>query len=396
MTLIRPDIHWVGAIEWALEHFHGHELSVRKGSSYNAYLIRDEKIVLIDSVKYTHADTFVAEVEKIVPIHKIDYIIVNHAEPDHGSALPMLLAKNPNATVICSKGGETSIKRFYPGNWNLKTVKTGETLNIGKRTLKFFEAQMLHWPDSMFTYCPEEKILFPNDAFGQHYAHSSRFTDEADQCSLWQEAEKYFANILTPYSGQITRKVNEFLALGWPIEMICPSHGLIWRKDPVQIVKKYMEWASGSCEQSAVVLYDSIWKNTEKMAQAICEGLAQEGVSYRLHSAGVSDFNDVMTDILRAKALIVGSPTLNNGLMPTIMPHLEMIRGLRFQKKLCAAFGTYGWSGEAVKRIEEILGGSGFTVAVPGVRAQFAPHEAELEACRKLGREIAAKIKAPC
>jgi len=394
MTLIRPDIHWVGAIEWGLEHFHGHELSIRKGSSYNAYLIRDEKTVLIDSVKYTHANAFIADVEKIVPIDKIDYIIVNHAEPDHGSALPMLLAKNPKVTVICSKGGETSIKRFYPGNWNLKVVKTGETLNIGKRSLKFFEAQMLHWPDSMFTYCPEEKILFPNDAFGQHYAHASRFADEADQCSLWQEAEKYFANILTPYSGQITRKVNEFLALNWPIEMICPSHGMIWRKDPAQIVKKYMEWSSGSCEQSAVVLYDSIWKNTEKMALAVCEGLAQEGVTYRLFSAGVSDFNDVMTEILRSKALIVGSPTLNNGLMPTIMPHLEMIRGLRFQKKLCAAFGTYGWSGEAVKRIEEILGGAGFTVAVPAVRAQFAPHAAELDACRALGREIAAKIKA--
>ncbi|HOY67924.1 MAG TPA: flavodoxin domain-containing protein [Candidatus Ozemobacteraceae bacterium] len=394
MTIIRPDIHWVGAIEWALEHFHGHELSIRKGSSYNAYLIRDEKTVLIDTVKYTHAGEFVASIEKQVPIDKIDYIIVNHAEPDHGSALPLILAKNPNATVICSKGGEMSIKRFYPGKWNLKVVKTGDSLSIGKRTLRFFEAQMLHWPDSMFTYCPEEKILFSNDAFGQHYAHSSRYADETDQCSLWQEAEKYFANILTPYSGQITRKVNEFLALNWPIEMICPAHGLIWRKDPVQIVKKYMEWASGNCEKSAVVLYDSIWKNTEKMAHAVCEGLAEEGVAYRLHSAGTTDFNDVMTDILRAKALVVGSPTLNNGLMPTIMPHLEMIRGLRFQKKLCAAFGTFGWSGEAVKRIEEILGGSGFTVAVPAVRAQFAPHEAELEACRNLGRELARKIKA--
>lgn len=391
---LRDGIHWVGAQEWSLRHFHGHELSIYRGTSYNAYLIKDDDaIVLIDSVKVAHADEFIADLEKLVPIEKITHFIVNHGEPDHAGTLPRMLARNPNATVLCSRGGSISIGRHYPGKWNLKVVKTGDELKLGKRTLKFFEAQMLHWPDSMFTYCPEEEILFSNDAFGQHFAASKRFVDEADQAEVWQEAAKYFANILTPYCGQIIRKINEFTALGWPVEMICPSHGLIWRKSPFEIVQKYLEWSAGIAEVGAVIIFDTIWHGTEKMARAIGRGLEKEGVPYKIFNCGASDFNDVMTEIHKVKGVLIGCPTLNNNLMPTVAPFLESIRGLRFVNKIGAAFGTYGWSGEGNKRIEETLTAGSIKIVQPSLKVQFAPQADDLEKCEEFGRSFANHLK---
>jgi len=393
MTQIKPGIHWIGGIERGLKYFHGHELSISRGTSYNAYLIIDEKIALIDSVKYTHTAEFVENLQKLIPIEKIDYFVVNHGEPDHSSALPALMKLNPNAQVIVSRGGEKSVSRFYPGKWNFKVVKTSDSISLGKRSLKFFEAPMLHWPDSMFSYCPEEKMLFPNDAFGQHYAASTRFADEADQCELWQEAEKYFANILTPFSGQIIKKIDEFLKLNWSIEMICPSHGLIWRKDPTAIVTKYLDWASGKASPTAVVIYDSIWGGTERMAKAICRGIESEGISMKLFTVGVADFNDVMTEILKARGVLIGSPTLNNGLIPTITPYLESIRGLRFVKKVGAVFGTYGWSGEAIKRMEDSLQAGQIELVLPGLKVNFNPVAEDLIACESFGAEFARRIR---
>ncbi len=394
MTIIAKDIHWVGIIEWDLKFFHGHELSIKRGTSYNSYLIKDEKTALIDSVRSTRTGEFIRNLEEVVPVEKIDYFVVNHAEPDHSGALPELLKRNPQAVVIVSKGGETSFKRHYPGSWNVQVVRTGDSISLGHRTLRFFEAQMLHWPDSMFTYCPEDRILFPNDAFGQHFADSRRFADEVDSCELWQEAMKYFANILTPFSGQIIRKIQEFLTLGWSVEMICPSHGQMWRKDVNQIVQKYVDWASGKGEKAAVLIYDTIWGGTERMAKAVAEGLVSEGVGYRIFPAGSSDFNDVMTEILKVRGVLVGSPTLNNGLMPTLMPYLEMMRGLRFQNKIGGAFGTYGWSGETVKRLEEALKAASMAIPVPGIRAQFSPQDADLKTCREFGAGFARAVKA--
>jgi flavorubredoxin len=395
MTELRPGIHWVGDVEWSLEFFHGHELSIRHGTSYNSFLIMDEKIALIESVKGTHAHNFVDRVRALVPLEKIDYFIILHSEPDHSGAFPLILEKAKNAKVLCSKNGALSIQRHYPGNWNLSVVKTNDSISLGKRSLRFFEAQMLHWPDSTFAYCPDEKLLFSNDAFGQHLAASSRFTDEVEPCLLWNEAVKYFANILTPFCPHIIRKIQEFTKLGWPVEAIYPSHGLLWRKDPMAIVNKYLEWASGKADPSAVVLFDTIWQGTERMAQAIARGLQMENVPYRLYNAGSADFNDVMTEVLTSKGVLVGSPTLNNGLMPTLMPSLESLRNLRFPNKMGAAFGTYGWSGEGVKRIEEFLAGGGIKIAQPGLRVQFSPTEADLKECETFGRGFAKLLKEP-
>ncbi len=391
---IRPAIHWVGSIEWMLKHFHSHELSIYRGTTYNSYLIVDEKIALIDTVKNTHIEDFLRDIERVVPVEKIDYLIVNHAEPDHSGAIPALLARNPRLKIVCSKGGQTSMARHFPAARDLQVVKTGDSLSLGKRTLRFFEAQMLHWPDTMFSYCPEEKILFSNDAFGQHYAHANRFADQVDQCELWEEAVKYFANILTPFCAQIIKKIQEYSALNWPFEMICPSHGAIWRKNPMQIVEKYLEWSSGKTPPSAVVIYDSIWHGTERMAKAICRGIEAEGVPYKLFYAGVADLNDVMTAILLSRGVAVGCPTLNNNLMPSIAPYLEEMRGLRFPNKIGAAFGTFGWSGEVIKRLEEALEKAQIKVAQPGLKVQFCPNEDDLKTCETFGRDFARQIKA--
>jgi anaerobic nitric oxide reductase flavorubredoxin len=393
MNTIKPGVQWVGALEWTLKHFHGHELSIPRGTSYNSYLIQDEKTVLIDLVRDSHGSDWLKHLETIVPISSIDILIVDHAEPDHASVLPRFLERNPNIEIICSRGGKVSISRHFPEIKNLRVVKTGDSLSIGSRTLKFFEAQMLHWPDTMFTYCPEDKMLFSADAFGQHYANTSRFADEVDQCELWAEALKYFVNILTPYSGHIIRKVAEFQALGWPLEVICPSHGMIWRKDCLQIVKKYLEWSEGQAEPGAVIIFDTIWGGTEEMAKAIASGIAGEGLPYKLFAAGISDMNDVMVEVFKHSGVLVGSPTLNNGLMPTIMPIIEELHGLRFRHKMGGAFGTYGWSGEGTKRLEASLGEAGIAVPLPAVKAQFRAGETELKACEEFGRAFARHLK---
>jgi flavorubredoxin len=391
---ITKDVYWVGALEWTKEFFHGHELSIRHGTSYNSYFIDDEKKVLIDMVRANQCDDLFRHIEEHVKIEELDILIINHAEPDHASSLPKLLKRNPKLEIYVSRGGKISVGRHTPDAPELKVVKTGDSINIGKRTLQFFEAQMLHWPDTMFTYCPEEKILFSADAFGQHFASPERFADQVDDQGVWYEAEKYFANILTPYSSQILRKLEEFQALNWEAATIAPAHGVCWRKNPGQIIGKYIEWATGKPGEDAVIIFDTIWGGTEKMARAIARGLEAKDVSFKIYSAGSTDLNDVMTEILTCKAVVVGCPTLNNGIMPTLAPFLEEMRGLRFKNKIGLAFGTFGWSGECIKRIEAALSDAQIEVAFSGFKCQFNPHTDDLQKCEEMGMKLAERIKA--
>ena len=393
VTEMAPGVYWVGIVDWGLRKFHGHELSTHRGSTYNSYLIVDEKIVLVDTAWKPFQDEFIENLREVVDPAKIDIVVANHSEPDHSSSLPAVMRLCPRATLVVSSRGEESVEGHYHQAWNFKKVRTGDRINIGKSDLIFVEATMLHWPDSMFTYLTGKNILMPNDAFGQHYATAFRFNDQVNQEELYEEAIKYYANILTPYSGLVTRKIEEVLALKLPVEMIAPSHGVIWRRDPLQIVKKYQEWAAQVPEKTAVVLYDTMWEGTRRMAEAIGDGLAKENVSHKLFHMAVSDRNDVITEIFKSRAVIIGSPTLNQGILPTVAPILEDLRGLKFQNKIGAAFGTYGWSGESVKVIEEHLSRCKIPVAVQGVRAKWQPKAEDLENCRKLGRAVAAEIK---
>ncbi len=392
---IAENIYWVGVTDWGLRKFHGFELSVHRGSTYNSYLIMDEKIAIVDSVWSPHADEYIAKIKAIVDPSKIDYVIVNHAEPDHSSSLPILMKYCPNATVVVTKNGASSVAGHYHEKWNFMTVKTGDRLKLGKNELVFIEAPMLHWPDTMFTYVTGHNILMSNDAFGQHYASAFLFNDLVNQAELYEEALKYYANILTLYSDKVLKKIDEILALKLPVDMIAPSHGVIWRKDPLQIVTKYQEWARQVPAPTALIVYDTMWQATEKMAKAIAEGLIECGIDCKVCHAALSDSNDLMVDVFKAKLIVLGSCTHNNGILPSMAKILEEMRGLRFKNKIGAAFGSYGWSGESIRDIEEVFKKSGIPLVHAGLKVKWQPGEAELEACRAMGRELAVAVKAP-
>jgi len=390
---LKEGVYWVGVVDWNIKKFHGHEYSTHKGSTYNSYLIVDEKIALVDTVLGTYSNEMIENIKKIVDIEKIDYVIANHAESDHSGGLPALMELIPDATVVVSEKGKESIPGHYHEDWNFKVVTTGDTISLGKDGLVFVKAPMLHWPDSMMTYLTGKNILMPNDAFGQHFASSKRFNDEVDETEVYQEAIKYYANILTPFSDLVTKKLDEFVKLDIPVDIIAPSHGIIWRKDPMQIVEKYYEWASGKNDGSVVIIYDTMWKGTEQMAAAIGGGIGKEGVKYNLFNIADHDRNDVLTEVFKAKGILLGCPTMNNGLLPTIMPILEDLKGLRFKNKVGAAFASYGWSGESLKQLEDRLKGAKIEILLEGIKFKWQPTMEELDLCVEFGSDFAKKMK---
>lgn len=391
---ITDKVTWVGKIDWELKSFHGQEYSTGKGSSYNSYLIRDEKTVLIDTVWQPYDKEFVTRLKQEIDLSKIDYIISNHGEVDHSGALPELLREIPNTPVYCTAKGAQILKGHYHEDWNFVTVKTGDTLNIGESTLTFVEAPMLHWPDTMFTYMSGENILFSNDAFGQHFATESLFNDKVVQSELYDEALKYYANILTPFSGLVIKKIEEVLGFNLPLDLICPSHGVVWKENPTEIVEKYLEWANKYQENQITIIYDSMWNATRKMAEAIAEGIRQQdsSITVKLYNAALSDKNDIISDVFRSKAILVGSPTVNNGFLHSIGGLMEMIKGLKFKNKKAAAFGSYGWSGEVVKQLTGVLETCGFAVVDEGHRSLWVPDETEREALVEYGKDFAKQL----
>lgn len=387
-------VTWVGKVDWTLTTFHGEEYSTHKGSSYNSYLIRDGKNVLIDTVWQPYDKEFVAHLKNEIDLKDIDYIIANHAEKDHSGALAELMREIPDTPIYCTANGVKSLKGHYHEDWNFVTVKTGDTLDLGESKLVFIEAPMLHWPDSMFTYMTGENILFSNDAFGQHYASELLYNDLVDQAELYHEAVKYYANILTPFSPLVTRKINEVLALNVPVSMICPSHGIIWRKDPTQIVTQYLKWADNYQENQITLIFDTMWDSTRKMAEAIAAGIqnVDPSVTIKIFNSSKDDKNDILTEVFKSKAILVGSPTINNGYLHSIGGLLEMIRGLKFKGKKAAAFGSYGWSGEAVKQISAHLNDAGFSVVNDGIRTIWAPDKEAEQNCIKFGEDFAQSL----
>ncbi len=384
---IAKDIHWVGAVDWNIRDFHGY--STRKGTSYNNFVILDDKITLFDTVKKPYLSEMLHNLRRVVDPERIDYIVVNHVEMDHSGALPEVIDIVKPEKVFCSpQGKEALLAHFHRPDWPYQVVNSGQQLSLGKRTIHFLETRMLHWPDSMFSYVKEDALLISSDAFGQHWATSERFEDEVDEPELFRHAAKYFANILLPFSPQIQKLLSDVTGMGLRFDMIACDHGLIWRKDPGKIIAAYDRWSKQQPARKALVLFDTMWRSTEIMARAVYDGLMQTGVSAQLIDLRVTHRSDVVTELLDAAAIAVGSSTLNNGMLPTVADVLTYIKGLRPKNKLAAAFGSYGWSGEAVKQINGYFEDMKIEVIDPGVRAKYVPDHEALEPCVQLGRKL--------
>lgn len=382
-------VYWVGVIDWNIRDFHGYVTP--KGTTYNAYLIVDKKIALVDTVKSHFAGELIKNIQKIIDPTKIDYVISNHVEMDHSGSLPVLMRLIPNAKLIATKRGRDGLCHHYNGmgckDWNFEVVETGNELNLGKKTLMFIEATMLHWPDSMHTYIKEDNILLSNDAFGQHIASSHRFNDEVGD--VMEDAAEYYANILMPFGSQVLKYIDTVEELGIDIDMIAPCHGMIWRKDPTRIIKAYERWANAETVPKVLIIYDTMWKSTERMAKAMVDGISSYGVEVKLLNLRKNNWSAIIKEVLDAPVIAIGSPTLNNGIFPSVAGFLTYLKGLRPTGKKAIAFGSFGWGGGAVKAVEKELETAGFEIMEPGLQVKFRPDENALRMCKDIGIKLA-------
>ncbi|MBI4712259.1 MAG: flavodoxin domain-containing protein [Planctomycetes bacterium] len=450
---IADGIYWVGVVDWDIRNFHGFTYTTSRGTTYNAYLIVDEKPTLIDTVPQQFYDEMLANIKEIIKPEEIAYLIANHGELDHSGSVVNILKAAPKAKLVCSTHCQGTLKRYFGSRlgrdsavatqdyqFDPQVVKTGQSIKIGKRTLKFIEAPMLHWPDSMFTYLPAvalamagapaealasseppakhgsaqagdetDAILFPNDAFGQHIASSARFADQIDETVLMDEAAKYFANILAPFGSLIVKKIEEVQKMNIPINMIAPSHGLIWRSDsgvppqagrthqrinPGKIIQSYLDWSKGETNGGVVIVYETMWGGTAKLARALADGITAEGVKVNIYQVPGTDRSDIIKEILLNRGLLVGSSTHNNDMLPNLAGLLYDLSGLRIKGKIGAAFGCFGWAGGAIEAIEEELKETTVEVvnALPGVK--FSPAPEEIAKTVEFGKDFARRVKA--
>lgn len=389
---IKNNVFWLGKVDWELQRFHGDELTTNHGSSYNSYLIREEKNILIDTVWLPFAGEFVENLAEEIDLRQIDLIIANHGEVDHSGALPALMKHIPETPIYCTANAVKSLKGQYHQDWNFQVVKTGDRLDIGNgKELIFLEMPMLHWPDSMATYLTKDNILFSNDAFGQHYATDKLFNNLVDECDLFKEAMKYYANILNPFSQVLRKKLEEVNSLGLTIDVIATSHGVIWKDNPMQIVDKYAQWANDYRENQVTVIYGTMWKGTKKIAEKISEGieLADPDVEVKVYNLAKSDQNDLITEVFKSKAIVIGSPTVNNSILNSVAGFVHLMKELKFKNKKAAAFGCYGWSGEGTKVLNELLGKAGFVIIDEGFRNQWNPDQEQQSGALEYGKKIA-------
>ena len=393
ITTIALDIYSVGVIDWDVRNFHGYTYTTKRGSTYNAYLILDEKVTLVDTVLGSFSAEFLENIRQVISVEKIDYVIANHVETDHSGAMPALMKLIPKAKVFGTAKCKEGLYRNYYQDWDFQVVKTGDELKLGKRTLKFIEAAMIHWPDSMFTYCPQDALLMPNDAFGQHFATSERFDDEVDACALMDESAKYYSNILWPFSAVIMHKIEELKKMNIPIKVIAPSHGVVWRKDPGKIIDAYLNWAGNRTTPKVVIVYETMWGATKTMARKILDGLVSEGINAKIYDIAVTDKTEITKEMLDSKGFIFGSSTHDNDMLTNLAAFLEFIKGLKPKDRLTAAFGSFGWAGGAIAEIEGILKETGLEITQPGLGVKYVPDPSDLKNCFEFGRAFALKIK---
>ena len=391
---LMKNVYYVGVSDWNLRNFHGY--STHRGSTYNAYLVIDDKIAVIDNVKAPFTNQFVENIKEVIgDLNKVDYLISNHLEGDHSGSLPTLAKLCPNAQIVTSEKGKAGFLRMYKEDWDIQAVKEGDTISLGKRTLTFVPVPLIHWPDSMVTYMTPDNILFSNDAFGQHYATSKHFDYENPLSEIMEEAAKYYANIVMHVSMLIKKaleKVTQTLKL--KIDMICPSHGIVWKENIGDILGAYTKWSNRETKEKILIIYDTMWHSTEKMAFAMLEGVKEEGVEVKIYNLTLTDNSDVMTEVLDARGLLIGSPTLNNGMFPSVAGFLAYLKGLKPPAKYAAAFGSYGWNAKrTMEQVNTNLKEAMIPEILEPITYNFIPDPDELEKCKEFGREFAKKIK---
>ena len=388
---LKEGVFWVGAVDWNVREFHGYSTS--RGTTYNAYLVKAEKTALVDTVKAEFFPELMAQIKAVMDPAEIDYLVVNHVEMDHSGALPLFMEIASRAQIVATDNGIKGLARHYRQDWPTLKVRTGDEISLGGKTLQFLEAYMLHWPDSMFTYLKEDKVLLPNDGFGQHYASHQRFDDEIDNLELtMEEAAKYFGNILMPLAPLIPPLLKKVEKMGLQIDMIAPSHGIIWRSHIGKILQAYKDWSTGVARDQALIIYDSMWGSTEAMAKAIAQGMSRVGLENKLIHLRKNHYSDIVKEILTAKVLVIGSPTINEGVFPSVALLLSYLKGLHPLKKRGMAFGSYGWSGEATKVVEAEMKAMGIEILEPGLGVVYVPGEEELQQCMELGERIAGSM----
>jgi flavorubredoxin len=386
---IKPDVYWIGGIDWDLRDFHGY--TTQRGSTYNSYLIIDEEITIIDTVKHYLFDEMLKRMKTLIDPKDIKFIISNHVEMDHSGSLPSLLDHAPNAKIITSTKGEKGLNRHFKKNWDLQVVPSGDTLNIGKRTLNFVHVPMVHWPDSMVTYSPLDKILFSNDAFGQHIASIQRFDDDLEWGLLLEEAAKYYSNIVMPYGSQVKKALDQLSDLN--IEIISPSHGIIWRSYIEQIIENYKKWCQNHSDNKALIIYDTMWGSTQKIAYKLFEGIEETGVPISIMNLRANHISDIIKEILYSKLILIGSPTLNNTMLPTMGGFLTYLKGLKPQNRIGFVFGSFGWSGQAVGEIEKTLSDLSWELPEKSVNINYIPDRQELSEIKNIGKKLGTLLK---
>jgi len=387
---ISDHVHWVGAVDWEIRDFHGY--ATQRGTTYNAYLITADRITLVDTVKAPFRDELLARVASVVDPSDVDIIVSNHAEMDHSGCLPDVVDMIKPERVYASKMGTKALQSHFHDRFEVEAVEDGGTLDLGDLELRFLETRMLHWPDSMFSYLPSDEVLFSQDAFGMHLASTERFDDGVDEGVLYDEAAKYYANILMPYSPMVRKLLTRVNELALPLKLVAPDHGPIWRSRFDMAIEGYDRWSQQQPTLKAVVVYDTMWGSTAKMARAIADGLAAGGARPRLIPLQGSHRSDVAAELLEAGALMVGTPTINNNMFPSLGDVFLYLEGLRPRNLVGAAFGSYGWSGEGVPQVNDILRKMKVDLVSEGVRVQFVPDEGDLDECRKLGKTVAGRL----
>ena len=384
---VTDNIYWVGAIDWNIRSFHGY--TTPRGTTYNAYLMTGEKNILIDTVKRPFLDELLARIKSVIDPSKIDLIVSNHTEMDHSSSL-LEMQKLTGAKVLASRKGKEGLALHFP-ELKVDAVEDGSEIRCGGKTLRFIDTPMLHWPDSMFTYVTGDNILMPNDAFGQHYATNARFNDEVDQGILFHEAAKYYANIIMPFGARVVKTLEKASELD--IQILATAHGVIWRKDLGKILKAYSDWGSNVTKEKAVIVFDTMWGSTATMAQHIADGIASQGVEVQVLKLGDTDRSWVIKEVLDARAIVVGTPTINNTMFPSVADLVFYMKGLRPKGRIGAVFGSHGWNGGGTRAVREQLEATGLELPLEDLQVNYVPHEAEKERCREMGRQIAMKIK---